>query len=94
VTRTKRSAWTLAAGATFSVASALTAVIASPYLLRWLGADQFGAYRTLIDWFAVIAFLDFGVGGALMAALAQRSGEHGAFSVGYNLAALERAAMA
>jgi len=74
VTRTKRSAWTLAAGATFSVASALTAVIASPYLLRWLGADQFGAYRTLIDWFAVIAFLDFGVGGALMAALAQRIG--------------------
>jgi len=31
---------------------------------------------------------------SVLAALAQRSGEHGAFSVGYNLAALERAAMA
>jgi O-antigen/teichoic acid export membrane protein len=49
--------------------TALTGFLAPPWLLRWLGAERFGAYRALLDWTSYLALLEFGIGGALLGSL-------------------------
>lgn len=72
MSRVRNSAWSLAAGTVFSLVSSAAALLAAPLLLRWLGAEQLGAFRSLSDWISVLTFVDLGLGGALMAALARR----------------------
>lgn len=91
MSRTRNSAWTLATGSAFSLVSAAAALVAPPFLLRWLGAEPLGAVRSLIDWVSVITFVDLGLSGALMAALARRIGEDDAQATSRLLAAGLRA---
>ena len=65
---------TLAAGAATSVLTAAIAMLTTPILLRWLGTERFGVFRVAIDWFGYVGLLEFGVGGALQALLAQAFG--------------------
>lgn len=52
----------------------ITGFVATPYLLRWLGEERFGAFRAASDWFVYLGLLEFGVGGALLALLAKGIG--------------------
>lgn len=75
MSRTRNSAWNVAAGLAYALALAATSLFANPLLLDWLGHERLGAYRALVDWVGYITFLELGLSGALMAALAQRIGQ-------------------
>jgi O-antigen/teichoic acid export membrane protein len=75
MSRTRRSAWNLAAGMIYALAAAGATLIATPLLLRWLGSETLGAYKALTDWIGYLAFLEAGLGGAMMASLAMRLGQ-------------------
>jgi O-antigen/teichoic acid export membrane protein len=73
--RTRNSAWNFAGGLTFAIVSAATSLLATPWLLQWLGAERLGAFKALTDWLSYLTFLELGLSGALMAALAIRIGQ-------------------
>jgi len=75
MSRTRNSAWNLAAGLVYALASAAASLLAAPLLLRWLGPERLGAYRVLTDWIGYLSLFEMGLGGALMAALACRIGQ-------------------
>ena len=75
MSRTRNSAWNLAAGLGYALASAGASLIATPLLLRWLGTERLGAYRALTDWIGYLMFFDVGLNGALMASFARRIGQ-------------------
>src|SRR5262245_9016575 len=72
MSRTRKSAWGLATGVLFNVVWALTGFLATPWLLRWLGSERFGAYKVLLDGMGYLALLELGISGALIAFLAPR----------------------
>jgi O-antigen/teichoic acid export membrane protein len=74
--RTRRSILNYATGTVSSLVVLVTGFIATPYVLRWLGEERFGAFRAANDWFGYLSLLEFGVGGALLALLAKAVG-HG-----------------
>ena len=67
MSRARNSAWNLAAGLGLTLVSAVTSFFATPWLLRWLGTERFGAFKALTDWIGQLTFVEFGLGGALMA---------------------------
>src|SRR5262245_23713377 len=91
MSRTRNSAWNLAAGGTYALTAAATNLLATPLLLGWLGPERFGAFKALTDWIGYITFFELGLGGALMAALASRIGQDDQASVARMLAAGLRA---
>lgn len=83
-TRTQRSAWNMGSGFVLSALTMVTGFVSTPFILHWLGAEPFGAYRVLFDWFQWLQILDLGVVGAVQARLAPKLGtgdEKGAFGV-------------
>jgi O-antigen/teichoic acid export membrane protein len=91
MSRTRKAAWNLTAGLVFALASATASLLATPWLLRWLGTERLGAFRALTDWIGYITFFDLGLGGAMMAALAARIGQGDGAAVTKMLAAGLRA---
>jgi len=74
MSRARNSAWNLAAALGLTMVSAVTSFLATPWLLRWLGPERLGAFKALTDWIAQLTFVEFGLGGALMAAFVVRIG--------------------
>jgi O-antigen/teichoic acid export membrane protein len=72
MSRTQKSAWSLASGVLYNIAWIATGFFATPRLLLWLGSERFGIYRVLLDWIGYLMLLDLGLSGALMAFLAPR----------------------
>lgn len=70
--RTQKSAWSVASGLLFTVISVSTWLLATPWLLYWLGSERFGAYKVLMDWIGYLALFELGLSGALMACLAPK----------------------
>ncbi len=79
--RTVRSAWSLGAGLALTGVTTLTGFLCTPVLLKWLGSERFGAYRTLVDILAYLTLLDLGFGAALSASLASAQGRGNAAQV-------------
>lgn len=77
----------------FTVLTLAAGFVATPWLLRWLGAERFGAYRVTFDWFGYLSFLELGLGGALLPLLAQALGRDQQDKVKDLLAASIRAYM-
>lgn len=75
MSRTQKSAWNFGSGLVFTGVSLAVGIFSTPWLLHWLGAEQFGAYRVLTDYAAYFAVLDLGLAGALMARLAVALGQ-------------------
>jgi O-antigen/teichoic acid export membrane protein len=75
MSRTQKSAWSVASGLLFAVTSVSTTFLATPWLLYWLGAERFGAYRVLLDWMGYLALFELGLSGALMGCLAPKVGQ-------------------
>ena len=78
MSRTKKSAWNFGSGLVFTGVSLAVGMFSTPWLLHWLGAEVFGAYRVLTDYAAYLAVLDLGLAGALMARLAVALGQRNA----------------
>jgi O-antigen/teichoic acid export membrane protein len=70
MSRTRNSAWSVAGRLLFTVVSMSGTLFATPWLLRWLGSERFGAHKVLMDWAGYLALFELGLGGALMASLA------------------------
>lgn len=81
MSRTRKSAWSLASGILFNVIWVSTGFIATPWLLRWLGSERFGIYKVLLDWIGYLTLFELGVSGALMACLAPKVAQGDARSV-------------
>lgn len=74
VSRTRKSIWSMSSGLLYTAVTLLIGLLSTPWLLRWLGSERFGTYRVLVDWMAHLALFDLGMGGAVIACLAQSIG--------------------
>jgi O-antigen/teichoic acid export membrane protein len=74
MSRTRRSAWNLITGFILTGLTVLTGFAGTPWILHWLGAERFGAYRVLMDWFGYLTILDLGVIGSVTARLGPKVG--------------------
>jgi O-antigen/teichoic acid export membrane protein len=60
----------VATALTYAGVTVLLGFAATPWLLRWLGAARFGAYKAIIEWFAYVPLFEFGLSGSIVAWLA------------------------
>jgi O-antigen/teichoic acid export membrane protein len=68
--RTRRTALNFASGLALTGATMVVAFFATPLLLRWLGAERYGAVRAATDWFGHLTVFELGISGALPPLLA------------------------
>jgi O-antigen/teichoic acid export membrane protein len=59
------------AGILFTGISLAVGFVSTPWILRWLGEERFGAFRVTADWLSYVMLLEFGVVGALLPLLAR-----------------------
>ncbi|EAQ81567.1 lipopolysaccharide biosynthesis protein [Blastopirellula marina] len=71
MSRTQRSIWTLLSSVFTSGTTMLTGLVAVPLLLRYLGDEQFGAFRAITDWHALLGLVELGLAQALRAVFAE-----------------------
>ena len=79
------------AGVLFTAVTLVVGFVSTPWILRWLGEERFGAYRVTADWLSYLLFLEFGVGGSLLPLLARALARNEEDSVRNLLAAGVRA---
>jgi O-antigen/teichoic acid export membrane protein len=79
--RTHKSAWGVASGLFFTVLTVGIGVFSTPWLLYWLGNEQFGAFKVLTDWAFYLPLLELGLGSALSARLAGALGQRDAAQI-------------
>src|SRR5262245_52090796 len=73
--RTRNSFYNFSAGVIYAVVLAASGLLATPWLLVWLGPERVGAFKALTDWMGYLNFFELGMGGALMAAFAMKIGQ-------------------
>ncbi len=78
---------TFLAGELFAVISIAAGLLATPLVLRWLGDEQFGAFRVTSDWYGHLALFELGLGGAILPLLAEAIARQDAELVRQTLAA-------
>src|SRR5581483_10248477 len=66
MSRAQRSILNYITGLGFTGLMLLLSLVATPWLLRWLGQEQLGAFRAAGDWLSYLALVDLGIGGGLM----------------------------
>ncbi|MBI4402677.1 MAG: oligosaccharide flippase family protein [Deltaproteobacteria bacterium] len=72
--RTQRSLLTFSAGTLSQLVIPLAGLVATPLILRWLGAERFGAYRVTLDWLGYLLLLELGFQNSLLSLLARAAG--------------------
>lgn len=65
MSRSVRSALNFLMATVSTGVGVLTSFIATPFILRWLGEDRFGAFRVSMDWLGYLSLLELGTGAAL-----------------------------
>ena len=75
MTRTKKSLVNLVSSITSQLIILAIGIISTPFLLRWLGDDRYGAFRAATDWSGYLQLLLFGLDGALLSLFALAVGE-------------------
>ncbi len=65
--RTQRTLKTFSASLGYNLAGLFTGFIATPFLLKGLGEERFGAFRLLTDWLSHLGIFEIGLAGSLMA---------------------------
>jgi O-antigen/teichoic acid export membrane protein len=89
--RTRKSAASFATDIGRTGITLLVGLVATPFLLNWLGEARFGAHRTAMDWLGYLALLELGIGGALLPMLARAFGSKDAGEARATLVAGTRA---
>jgi O-antigen/teichoic acid export membrane protein len=59
------------AGVAYSVGAAVLGLIATPIVLRYLGAERLGAFRSLNDWYGYVGLAQLGIGAGILPVLAR-----------------------
>lgn len=75
----------------FLVVTIATALVTAPYLIKWLGRDRFGLFRTMTELFGYLTLLEFGLSGALAPLLAGAIGRDDSLAERRTMAAGVRA---
>jgi len=73
-TRTKRAAWSYGSNVLFALVTMGVGLVTTPLLIRLLGTTRFGAVRAATDVAGYTGLLELGLGGAVLAMLAQAIG--------------------
>jgi O-antigen/teichoic acid export membrane protein len=87
-TRTRLAAWNVVTNLLLTILTLGTGLLATPWLIRWLGVNQAGDARMMVEMFGYLALLELGLGGGLGPILARAFGRgderalRGAFSAG------------
>ncbi len=71
----------LVAGVLHSVVALALGLVATPFLLRWLGVERFGAFAAAADWFGHLTLLELGVAGTLTPLVAAAAGRNDALAL-------------
>ncbi|MBD2081727.1 lipopolysaccharide biosynthesis protein [Leptolyngbya sp. FACHB-17] len=75
VTRSRRSINNFASALLLQVVTVGIGIVSTPLLLKWLGNDRFGAFRSASDWLGHLKLLELGLGGSLMPLIAIALGQ-------------------
>src|SRR6476660_5462390 len=70
MSRSRRSAATLATGLLATAVTVVVGMVCTPLLLRWLGRERYGAFRAASDWYTNLTLLETGLTAALAALMA------------------------
>src|SRR5437660_5339902 len=81
MSRSRRSISTFITGLAYTVVTVGVVFLAVLLLLRWLGAESFGACRALTYWYGQFKLLELGLGAALLPLLARAVGRGDARNV-------------
>lgn len=84
--RTRRTALNFLSGIGLTAVTVLVGVVATPFILQWLGDDRFGAYRATVDWLAYLMLLELGIAGSLSPLFAEALSKREASGVAHVLA--------
>src|SRR5579872_2186125 len=76
MSRTHRATWNYLSSLLVTALSLVAGFIATPWLLRWLGTERFGAFRVTSDWTGYLSIFELGLGGALLPLLARALGKN------------------
>lgn len=82
--RTQRSAWNAVSGLLMTGLTLVSGLLATPWILRWLGVERFGAYRVLMEGFGYTTVLELAIIGAVTARLGPKlatGDERGVFTI-------------
>jgi len=63
--RTARAILNFIAQEFFTATTLLVGLFATPLLIRWLGANRFGAFETCLDWCGYVGLPSIGIAAAL-----------------------------
>src|SRR5262249_45398783 len=74
--RTRKATWGFLSGLAFAGMTVVIGLTATPLLLRWLGAGQFGAFRAASAWTGHLTVLDLGLRWALIPLFARALGRN------------------
>ena len=72
--RTRRAALNFSSGLAYTAVTLVIGFVATPFILRWLGPERYGAARATTDWFGHLGVLELGLGGSLPPLLAAAFG--------------------
>jgi O-antigen/teichoic acid export membrane protein len=89
--RSRNAILNIASSIVFTGATLVGALFSSRLIIQWVGESRFGAFKTLSDYFAYLAILEFGLGGAIGPLLARSLGSDDRHSLTEYLAAGMRA---
>ena len=87
-TRTRLAALNVVTNLLLTILTLVTGLLATPWLIRWLGVEPAGDARMIVEMFGYLALLELGLGGGLGPILARAFGRgderalRGAFSAG------------
>ena len=72
--RTRYAAWNYISMLVFAAVTMLTGLLATPFLVHWLGNERYGATWVVVQAAGYLTLLDLGLGGALAPLLARAMG--------------------
>lgn len=73
--RTRKATWGFLSGLAFAGMTMIVGLVATPLLLRWLGAESFGAFRAASDWTGQLSIFELGLNWALIPLFAGALGQ-------------------
>lgn len=74
--RTQRSLNNFLSGSSLSFATTFLGLIATPFILRGVGSEQYGTFRALLEWLGYLTLLELGINEAMIPLLARAVGQN------------------
>lgn len=91
MSRVRRSVLNYASSLLLQSVTLAVGIFSTPLLLKWLGDDRFGAFRSVADWITHLKILELGLAGAMLPLLAGAIAQQNRSQVELTLAVAIRA---